>query len=425
MTTPDTSLAAYRLYARGLAAALRGEGSPTSAGYAALTADNELQPWTEAALTHWSTGEGPWHVHHLAIAHHARAYDLEAAGESKTAAQHWRKALEHWAALHRDDRFWDGLREHLETVSGAPLPDGLLDGVRARLPEYLLAPHVTLATRYRLTDPDRARRHAECIRLSTLPEAAVTRARDQFGADTVAGLGQAIKEARFTDTIRALLSWFAIDPTSTRLARALLLVTRRWCEGQSRAPEWTVTVGPTLARVHAALTSLDLPATHGIAADLRPELARHYYWLGLEALRRGVSKPDLALGYFRRGLLLDPDLTESLEYQHTRRLLARAAIDQIGQRLADEGGANLNPRPTARGGQLAVMAEVGDTVLDELHFTEQFTVLVWSLNIADPPVGELAAARRRWRVLRAHPEAPPDMRLFFLQLDALLAARGC
>jgi hypothetical protein len=425
MTAPDASLAAYRRYAGRLAAALRGEGNPVSAGYAALTVDGERQPCTDAALAHWSTGEGAWHIHHLAVAHHARAFDLEAVGESRTAAQHWHKALEHWAALRNDDRFWDGLREHLETVTGAPLPGGLLDGVRARLPDDLLAPHVTLAIRYRLTDPDRARRHVECIRLSTLPDAAVTRARDQLGADTVAGLGQAIQEARFTDTIGALLSWLAIDPTSTRLARALLFVTRRWCEGQARAPEGTVTVGPTLARVHAALASLNVPAKDKIAADLRPELARHYFWLGLEALQRKASRSDLALGHFRHALLIDPDLPATWEYRYTRTLVARAALDQIGERLARFGGADLSPRPAARGGHLAVMAEVGDAVLDQLQFAEQFMALTWSLNIADPPSGELPAARRRWRVLRAHPEATPAMQLLFGHLDVLLRTRGC
>jgi len=79
-------------------------------------------------------------VHHLAIMHHARAFDLEASAEPGQADGDWKRALELWHRLWQEAGFWQGL----EAASDAASPDAFA-AVRAGWPERLLEVHLAIA----------------------------------------------------------------------------------------------------------------------------------------------------------------------------------------------------------------------------------------------------------------------------------------
>src|SRR5262245_24620053 len=69
------------------------------------------RPYTPGALRSFQRGalEDPSDVrfaHHLAIAHHALAWDLELAGDPR-AAEEWARALGHWRSVAASREFWE------------------------------------------------------------------------------------------------------------------------------------------------------------------------------------------------------------------------------------------------------------------------------------------------------------------------------
>lgn len=159
-----------RTVLRAIAVRLRehsaGDGVLDGDAYASLGTGGDAQPWSARAEELWGSGGGPWRTHHLAVALHARAYDLELADDPDAAFPYWKRALAHWAELYHDSAFWDRMHEHLEAVTGAPVPAATVQEVRERLPRDLLAPHLTLAGDRRVRDPLYARRHLDLVRES-------------------------------------------------------------------------------------------------------------------------------------------------------------------------------------------------------------------------------------------------------------------
>jgi hypothetical protein len=78
-------------------------------------------------------------LHHLAIAHHARAWDLELRGDPE-ALEAWVRALGCWNLLSRIDGFWDLLRARLVAAHPNSDPD-LVTKVREELQQELTEVH--------------------------------------------------------------------------------------------------------------------------------------------------------------------------------------------------------------------------------------------------------------------------------------------
>jgi tetratricopeptide (TPR) repeat protein len=100
------------------------------------------RPYGPEAVDIWErlltrSPDDPMALHHLAIAHHAQAIDLEMAGCLEQADGEWDVALRLWRRLYKHDGFWDYLTEH--TRKDAALR------VREKLPELLMQIHFDLA----------------------------------------------------------------------------------------------------------------------------------------------------------------------------------------------------------------------------------------------------------------------------------------
>ncbi|MGH3795783.1 MAG: hypothetical protein ACRDSP_12940 [Pseudonocardiaceae bacterium] len=339
---------------------------PTELAYAELWRDEELQPWSARAEALWEQqlggqrqgggqpvaealdADAVWTVHHLAVLHHARAYDLESTAGVEVAFPHWEKALGHWAWLHRSDRFWAELERHLTEVTGRELPAGIVAGVRERLPVDLLAVHTSLATEHRLRDPDAARTHMLLVERSGFPPGTIAAARRGLAAELDNRTAQAVGRSKFGAVFDDVVAWLRVDPTNQRFLRNLLYVSNNWAEFLNKQQRWRAAMGELLGEVAALLR----PALTHRGAEwgaLDTEVARHEFWHGfwqadavLEApsdaasgrLRADLQTLFSATGHFRRALELDPALALAGYYNVDRELakvLTRTA--QVAVRL--------------------------------------------------------------------------------------------
>ncbi|MFA1549750.1 hypothetical protein [Actinomadura chokoriensis] len=280
----------FRDHARALRAYLDLAEGADSETYDLLLEDGQRQPWTERAQRAWERGGGIWRGHHLAIVHHARAYDLEAAGDGR-AFGYWSTALADWGALHTDDAFWERLARHLTTVMGpsALIGDGgpaaAAERVRERLPRALLAPHITLARELRISDPKRARRHVDVIRDAPFPASIVAEARAALVHDAVQWVTVPVREGRHKAALDELRTWLAIDPTNQGLLRAVLFTGRKRLEqlSEEEGEDWA-RLGRPLLQELARLVRPFTDAKEEPAGELVTELARFEYWRGRELL---------------------------------------------------------------------------------------------------------------------------------------------
>ncbi|MVU82248.1 hypothetical protein GPX89_34055 [Nocardia sp. ET3-3] len=316
--------------------------------FAALREDGTVQPWTPTALRLWqdydaatstgqrtvtraaphkaagaaphdvtgivplepseagpcdATGTGPRTLHHLAIAEHARAYQLEIAGDD-TAFEHWRRAIGYWARLGADDRFWDDLRTRLTATAGDTTPEEVaiaVDEARGELPAQVLDPHVTLVLQLRKDDLPRARAHLDLIRTAAFAPADIDRARARLAREAGAGIRRLVREGDLDRALAEVRAWIDIDSDNIPLAEQALDVGIETAETEHRRSdrEWAERARPVLERIadlvdpmraRLGLTSRQLstgrrPATgESDRMAFAAKLARHEFWHGTSLL---------------------------------------------------------------------------------------------------------------------------------------------
>ncbi|RII15940.1 hypothetical protein DSC45_16995 [Streptomyces sp. YIM 130001] len=287
--------------------------------YGHLEQAGETRPWSAEAVRLWAGAPGGHH-HHLAVAHHARAYELEAGDRAgDEALDEWRAALRHWAEVYRDDAFWTELHRVLERAAGSPVARDTVDAVRNRLPRDLLAPHLTLAVRAQARDPRRARDHLALVVTSGFPEPEVDAVRRAFAADAVRAAEEAVLRHEYDTASAALAPPLDADPANPELLRARLIVLRHRTEQEwfARGP------GDVLSSLVSRMGDLaqrlgPQPGRHG--RELLAELARFEFWRAMELQARYARAPhrlevaDRAVEAADRANALDPALRRTPKY---------------------------------------------------------------------------------------------------------------
>lgn len=130
-------------------------------------------PYTDAAIRAFEAlhTEDPLDadlVHHLAVAHHARAWDLELQG-SQAAFGAWERALGFWRELSGMPEFWSALRERMQRCRADADP-GVVESMRRSLMEELLDVHVAFIRHYgEQGKHERAVAHVSLVRRARLP----------------------------------------------------------------------------------------------------------------------------------------------------------------------------------------------------------------------------------------------------------------
>ena len=117
-------------------------------------ADLEMEPmgWTkrvysQKAFEIWQAQlrlfpDDPLILHHMAIMHHARAFDLEVGPKPAESDADWVAAMGYWHRLHGMDSFWENLTKK---VCAGTLRQDAVRKLRADFPQMILAIHYDIA----------------------------------------------------------------------------------------------------------------------------------------------------------------------------------------------------------------------------------------------------------------------------------------
>lgn len=356
MSAVESCRAQLRAIATDLRASVAESLNPDEQAYAALVQDGELHPWTEQAHATWTQARGPdpWRHHHLAILHHARAYDLEMAG-SPEASHCWTAALRHWAAVHADDAFWARMTRHLGEHMGAGIDPNVVAGVRDRLPRDLLEPHRDLIAVYQSSDPERARSHMRVVKSAPFDPDTIDGVRVGFVREVVAAVPDTVNTADFEAMIAELRRWLDIDEDNAHLVQAFLYVYRKFDEhvwnaddGLARVARNVTEVGQVVGPILETIRAPRNPDPAGVAGyverlealrprgrpqgALRAEIARNEFWSGWvsmrlseerlswepsqEAAREREGSASKAVTHLALARLIDPQLALDRYYQN-------------------------------------------------------------------------------------------------------------
>lgn len=397
--------------------------------YTQLTVDGERQPWTLAAQRTWGKGGGTWRDHHLAIAYHARAYDLEQQGEVEEAHECWLEALRCWARLVDSDAFWERMCAHLAEAMGADPPGELVASVRAGLPRDLLEPNLARAMELRASHPDLARLHMTAVRESGLPAAAVAEVRREFAEQITEVALRDVQAGRYDAGIDAVEASLTADPTNPRLVEGLLYAVRQTLAAVAGEEGWAQRLHGFLDRIERLVrpytqqTGLDERA--GVNPEIIRELARFEFYRGVQ--RRALmmdtqDNPSVAVGHavaaiphLEKALGLDAHLTDDGPYREARVLLTQQYIyaayftqlvhrgDLAVRRFLGPALRALGTRPNAEG-----QPELAPQVV---------------AHLASPSRGEVRQAQLMVTHLLNHPDTPPQKRGELSNTRSLLTLR--
>jgi hypothetical protein len=166
---------------------------------------NGARPYTPDALRSFQRGalEDPSDVriaHHLAIAHHALAWDLELAGDTR-AAEEWARALGYWRGVTASREFWEDLEYKLACLDQNAIALGIAE-LRRDLIERLLEIHVDFIRHYsEAGTPDRARAHVAIVRRAQISPAAKKRLVARVFDDLTSAVPEARQKREFESAL--------------------------------------------------------------------------------------------------------------------------------------------------------------------------------------------------------------------------------
>lgn len=176
-------------------------------------------------------------VHHLAIAQHALAWDLEKLNDPG-AEKAWKAALMYWRRLTTSPEFWAGLRARL--LAMAPDADpGLIDQARRGLYEDLLDVHVDYVRHYVETgSPERSVNHVRIIQSAELPPSVKKR----FDEKVFEAMTSSVPEARvgrmWESALTSVQRFLDLFPDHLSALRLIVEIGKDWLAGLSFIDRW-------------------------------------------------------------------------------------------------------------------------------------------------------------------------------------------
>lgn len=199
-------------------------------------------PYTDRALSEFAlayerNSDDPAIVHHLAIAHHARAWDLELAG-SPDAPAAWEEALGYWRVLAASGPFWESLKARQLACDDHADP-GILDSARRELLEDLLDVHVAFICRYSDSNElPRATAHVEIIRRAKIPPAVKQKLIEKVFQAMTGHVPAARANQEYESALTSLERFLGLFPDYLLALRLYAEVCRDWLSPLSWKEEW-------------------------------------------------------------------------------------------------------------------------------------------------------------------------------------------
>lgn len=171
-------------------------------------------------------------IHHLAIALHAMAWDLELSSDPQ-AASAWEKALSCWQALQSRADFWRRLYREGEAL-GTEFDKSAVASFRRHLIVYLLEIHVEFVLYYYdLGKHDEALRHVELVRRARISPAARRRLQALVFEALQPRVSQMVSEGAFAAGLGMLDGFLNLFPGHPQALRIYLEVAEQYLKGLS------------------------------------------------------------------------------------------------------------------------------------------------------------------------------------------------
>jgi len=168
-------------------------------------------------------------IHHLAIAHHAMAWDFELEG-SQQAYSAWQKSLFYWDRLQNCEEFWSNL--YLKVKEGdSEFDRTIIEAFRKDLFTNLFEIHVNFIKYYsELQIPDRAKQHIEIIKHAQIPPAARKTFEKLVYEAMISAVPKLDSEGRFKEALTLLDDFLNFFPFYVHALEKYLDISRRWLE---------------------------------------------------------------------------------------------------------------------------------------------------------------------------------------------------
>ena len=293
-------------------------------------------PYTPEAIAYlkeahaWDENDGD-SLHHLAIACHALAWDLELTGEWDRATEAWKEALFYWQRLQACSSFWQAMLSKGRSLRA--FDPRAMENARRDMIENLLEVHVEFVRHYyQQHQPQQAARHVELIRQARLAPAARKRM-DDLVYDAM------------TTSIPSLLAGEQYRPVLDILDECLHLLAAyppALIKYLETATEWISQISPSdsgpelleldrrvVPRWNALSSSQELvkyPLAHAALADLASALGRNF-WARADYLR--LNRRDAPPSH----LMLDSE--EYTAYERAVYWLEQCRLLDASQRQLD------------------------------------------------------------------------------------------
>lgn len=176
-------------------------------------------------------------LHHLAIAYHAWAWDLETT-DPAAAFPLWSKALDYWRRLKNRGDFWRQLEEKGGTL-GQGLDTGLIKNFREDLVSHLLAVHVEfILFYYERRDRASVNRHVGLIKRARLAPAERKRFGDFVFRAMTSSVPNVVAEGRLDDAMDMLDDFLRIFPGHPPALQYFLEIAFKRVEQLSPSDHW-------------------------------------------------------------------------------------------------------------------------------------------------------------------------------------------
>lgn len=226
-------------------------------------------------------------IHHLAIAYHAMAWDLEL-GAAAGAMEAWEKSLFYWRKLQACGAFWRDLY-----AKGAALGQGFdrqaVEAFRRNLNYILLEIHVDFIRHYCEQEKrELAAQHIAVIKRARIPPAARKQLELLVYAAMTSAIPDAVAAGHFVDALNTLDGFLDLFPTCAPALQAYLEAVEQWLGQLSPAAHWD-TIGDLDQRAAPRWEALEsLAPEHPLADAALGALAAALggkYWARARQLR--------------------------------------------------------------------------------------------------------------------------------------------
>jgi tetratricopeptide (TPR) repeat protein len=261
------------------------------------------QPYTPKAIAAFETAYGHNEedsraIHHLAIAYHALAWDLELEG-SPQAMANWEKSFFYWNRLKNNGAFWADLVAWGKANLGDTFDPQVVHDFRQNLIAYLLQIHVSFIRYYYEQQLfDQVDQHIRLIRHARISPAARLEFEDQIYHAMTGPVTRAVASGDYQTALDLLERFLALIPRYGPALIRSLEISALWLEQLLPVEEWAtildlerraVPIWETLDDVIRSLDHLPQTCADGplMLNDSAYRLGEKYYLKGQDLTGQG------------------------------------------------------------------------------------------------------------------------------------------